>query len=111
MTKKMNSENQSENQEELKCNQYTEEQLLNFAKYVWYEKSVQDYNKGMLDFLQEWKDMNCNYVATNDYRFNKNLKSDVKCRDCNDTGYILRYNPFGQPVGSYRCDCKQKLKE
>lgn len=41
---------------------YNEQQLLNFAKFVWYQKPLNDYSKGLTDYFQEWKDCGCNYV-------------------------------------------------
>lgn len=40
---------------------YTEREVINFAKYVWYNKSLSNTRQGLVDYIQEWKDMGCNY--------------------------------------------------
>lgn len=56
--------------------QYTEEQLLNFTKFVWYNKPLNDYSKGLTDYLQEWKDMGCNYVVKEDVKIKLEILSN-----------------------------------
>jgi len=40
---------------------YTEKEVINFAKYVWYTKSLKDTNKGLVHYFKEWMDMGKNY--------------------------------------------------
>ncbi len=40
---------------------FTENQVINFAKYVWYTKDIKDPSKGLVDFFEEWLKMGKNY--------------------------------------------------
>lgn len=59
---------------------YSEDQLKNFAKFVWYEKPLNDYSKGINTYFQEWKDMGCNYIDSTKLRVNidSNGTIDIK---------------------------------
>jgi len=41
--------------------EFTKDELINFAKYVWYTKDIKDSSKGLVNFFDEWMDMGKNY--------------------------------------------------
>ena len=40
---------------------FTKDEVINFAKYVWYTKSLDNIEKGLIDYFKEWLDMGKNY--------------------------------------------------
>lgn len=40
---------------------FTKDDVINFAKYVWYTKSLKDNTKGLLTYFDEWIDLGKNY--------------------------------------------------
>ena len=41
--------------------EFTKDELINFAKYVWYTKDIKDSSKGLVHFFDEWIDIGKNY--------------------------------------------------
>ena len=40
---------------------FTKDEVINFAKYVWYTKSLDKTEKGLTHYFKEWLEMGKNY--------------------------------------------------